>query len=264
MRSDSTSNQNSAFVSARLRWTVGFQESDIGNYTCLVRANDTNAVQSKSVSLELTLLTTPGPNPVQCSVSSPLTYFQTRIFDTECLSWDDVLKEHIRASFLIEIINIIETECPECDFTEYIVEIPELPTCSDLIDRATFFRGSISTPQIDITECLFCALNSWQESGPIVQINSRFHRIDLNCSLMARSLTSDECLPGGPSPILTTKLIYIIAGAMGGVVLLFLFFFVCLCCCCCCCCCCSSGGRGNKDIEQCSATNQSNYDRWVN
>ncbi len=254
MVSDSTSsNQDSAFVSARLRWIVGFGESDIGNYTCIVRANDTNAIQSKSISLEQTLPATPTPNPVQCSVSSDVTYFQIRILDTECLTWNPDLKEHIRASFLTEIINIIESECSGCEVTSDNVGITELPRCSDLVDRAAFFTGSITTPQRGTTEDLFCALNRWQANGPIVQINSRFHRVDSNCSLMTTSLTSSECSTTNGSVHLTREMIYIIAGAMGGLVLLLIVFTICLCCCIYYFCC---SKRCDKE-----SSNQSNYDR---
>ena len=217
MVSDSTSsNQDSAFVSARLRWTVGFGESDIGNYTCIVRANDTNAIQSKSVSLEQTLPATPTPNPVQCSVLSDVTYFQIRIFDTDCLSWNPDLKEHIRASFLTAVINIIESECSGCEVTSDNVGITELPTCSNLVDRAAFFRGSISTTQRGTTEDLFCALNRWQESNAFVQIENTLYLVDSKCSFMSESSNAAEC----PNPSFTMQMIFIIVGSVIGAFLL--------------------------------------------
>ncbi len=215
MVSDSTSsNQDSAFVSARLRWTVGFGESDIGDYTCIVRANDTNAIQSKSVSLEQTLPTTPSLNPVQCSVSSAVTYFQIRVLETECLSWDDAQRNNTARDFLSTIISVLEVECSDCEVTD--VKITELPTCSNLVDRAAFFRGSISTTQRGTTEDLFCALNRWQESNAFVQIENTLYLVDSKCSFMSESSNAAEC----PNPSFTMQMIFIIVGSVIGAFLL--------------------------------------------
>ena len=175
MISDSTSNQNSAFVSARLRWTVGFQESDIGNYTCMVRVNDTNAVQSKSVSLELTLPT------VECSDSSLQTDFQICVLDADCLSWDENMTRDINTNFLSILKSIITAECLDCDVAGRDVKLVlNPPTCRS---EAVVFNGSFSTEDTNLIEEVYCALNIWQQRrGVLVQINNRNRLVDFNCT----------------------------------------------------------------------------------
>ncbi len=112
-------------VSAVLGWRVGFP---IGSYTCRVRANDTDVIQSKSVLLELTLPlpVEPSPNLVQCSASSLETSLQIR---TDCLSWSEDVKRDIDINFSNTLKGVIRAECSDCnierDNMELVVD-PEL------------------------------------------------------------------------------------------------------------------------------------------
>ncbi len=176
---------------------MAFQKTDNGNYACIVRASDNNATESKSVEIMFSPPTTPARNLVECRVSSVEIYFQIRVLNTACLSWSESLKERITANFLTKIINVIDTECAQCYVKLDKVKIAEPPVCSDLVDRAAFFEGSISTPQRETTEELFCALSNWQESEPIIQIDGELHSTDLNCPLQSNppgNSSNSECL----------------------------------------------------------------------
>ncbi len=195
MVSNFTSDQTSLYASARLIWTTGFEESDIGTYTCMVQGADTttDSIQSKSVSLELTILTTDNPtSPAQCSLnmSRLTTYFQIRVLDIECLSWDET---SIILNFSNIVLSIIKIECSDCNIRADNVEIMGPPTCSNLTQRAALFRGSIVSQQTSRVERIFCALSSWKQRRPIIMINNRYHFVDSNCSLMFDSNTGNEC-----------------------------------------------------------------------
>ena len=196
MVSESARTQNSAFVLARLRSLDGFLGSAAGNYTCAVRTNDTDAaVSSKVITL---LLHTEIPltlTQMICSVSSLEKNFQVRVLYTDCLTWGEDLKVEIAKSFLRNMVNIVGATCQNCAITPQDITIESPPTCSQQVERATLFRGRVSTRNVSRTDDIFCALNRWQQSGPLIYINSNVHLVDRRCAL-DRSLDAMECASG--------------------------------------------------------------------
>ena len=73
-----------AFVSTKLEITL-FRESDVGNYSCIVRSQDRSEMHIETVSLTLNLspLST-DPSVPQCVTNSAEVMFQLRVFDVNC------------------------------------------------------------------------------------------------------------------------------------------------------------------------------------
>jgi hypothetical protein len=261
MVSDPAQAPNSAYVSARLRWLDGFSESDAGNYTCVVRASDTGVVSSEEVSLKIRTEPPPTATPTTCSVSSQEAYFQVRVLDTDCEMWGDDLKADIARDFMREVVNSVSAACQDCVVTSEDIQVNDVPTCSDQVERAAIFRGTLSTESSSRTQDIFCALSRWQQSGPLVRIGVDFHLVDRGCSIELRSLDALECVTG----LTTTSfpLILIIAASAGGAALLLALIVLIGCCCCCCCCCRRKAGDSKDELTitpgTCSAT--SPYER---
>ena len=192
--SDPAQNSNPAFVSARLRWldSDGFLESDTGNYTCVVRASDTDAV-SEVITLEIRTDPDPTETLMTCSVSSEETNFQVRVLDTNCLIWPEELKMEFARIFVVEVVNAVSAACQECVVTSENIVVASTPTCSQQVERAAVFRGTMSTESLSRTQAIFCALSRWQQSGPLVWIDSDFHLVDRSCAIELGSLDIAEC-----------------------------------------------------------------------
>ena len=191
MASDSTQDTNFAFVSARLKWLDGFQESDAGDYTCVVQASDTNAISSEVLTLSTT---TPASTSVMCPLGSQEANFQVRVLYTDCLTWGENQKMDIARVFVSEVVNIVNAACDNVTVRNIVVASP--PTCSQQVMRAAIFRGTISTESASRTQEIFCVLSLWKQSGPLVRINSNFHLVDEGCTLGLRSLDDVECVLG--------------------------------------------------------------------
>ena len=259
MVSDSAQNPNPAFVSARLRWidNDGFLESDAGDYTCVVRASDTDAVSSKVITLEIRTDPPPTETPMTCSVSSEETNFQVRVLDTNCLIWPEELKMEFARTFMDEVVNAVSAACQECVITSENIVVAGTPTCSQQVEGAAVFRGTVSTESLGRTQNIFCALSRWQQSGPLVWIDSDFHLVDRGCPAELRSPGAVECtlqLSESSFP-----LIIVIAAAAGGGALAILLVVICICCCCCCCAC-KASGRKSDELKITPGTSQ--YERY--
>ena len=176
----------SASVSARLTWTREFLNSDTGSYQCVVRELNTIVpVASHTIFLKAGSSTQTGPS-LTCSVQGPSIYFQIRILELDCESWEESLTCEIHNNLLA----VIKTECG-CEVDDS--EVLGSPQCSSKVDRAVVFRGQIQTNSTINTWQIFCALYSWQRRTPLIQINGQFQAVDDSCSLKASSLNSEEC-----------------------------------------------------------------------
>jgi hypothetical protein len=166
-----------AVVSAKLQWLGGFLESDAGNYTCVVQASDTDASSSKVVSIKLSTETLPTVSRIPCSVSSQDADFQVRVLDTDCQMWGaDTARDFIR--------GVASAECQDCVITTQDIQIEDVPTCNEQ-ERTVTVRGTVSTESPSRTQNVFCALNRWQQSGPLIVLDDRIYLIDSNLPLMA-------------------------------------------------------------------------------
>jgi hypothetical protein len=222
MVSDPAQAPNSAYVSARLRWLDGFSESDAGNYTCVVRASDTGVVSSEEVSLAICTEPPPTATPMTCSMSSQEAYFQVRVLDTDCQMWGEDLKTDIARDFMRVAVNTVSAACQDCVITSEDIQVNDVPTCSEQVERAAIFRGTVSTESPSRTQDIFCALSRWQQSGPQVRIGVDFHLVDRGCSIELRSLETMECITG-PTETSSFTLIAIVTGStVGGLLLLLL------------------------------------------
>ena len=224
--SDSTSLASSAIVSSRLRGNRAFSDSDIGNYTCIVQANDTDAFHSTDVYLNLSTST---PD-MRCSVESTQIFFHIRVLNTDCVTWVGDLKEHISDSFSEEMVNVVVEECSECSIMTDNIVISNSPTCSNQVEGAALFRGSITTSEVSLTENIFCALKRWQETEPLIAINNQLYQVDKRCNLESDSLTSSECSGYSTRTDKSNTIIYIAIGGGVGVAILVILLVVISCC----------------------------------
>ena len=208
-----TRDEGSAYVTTRLRWQDGFQESDSGEYTCEVRASDTDLVSSETISLEISLVT--------CTLNSQTVYFQVRVLDTNCEIWGAELQSHITSNFETELVNIVNAMCQDCDVTSNDIEVTGLDTCGNQVIGGAVFRGMIDTLDRERTQEIFCTLSTWQQTGPLVFVNNDFHLVDKTLSL-----TNEE------STTVAVSLLGVYVGvAVGGVVILMIAILCVVLCC---------------------------------
>jgi hypothetical protein len=135
----------------------------------------TDAFSTQFVPLRLSTAAIP------CSVSSKKMRFQVRVLDTECQMWEEDLKADIASDFRREIVNTIIRVCDDCVITTQDIEVAA-PTCSEQVNGAAIFKGTVSTESLFRTQDIFCALMQWQLSGLLVQISMVWYRVDQNCS----------------------------------------------------------------------------------
>lgn len=151
-----------------------------------------------------------------------MVYFQIRLLNANCYSWDVNLRQLIASSFLRELINAVGRVCRICTITSNDIRIVEGPTCSSHVDRAAVFKGIISTAEVNVTEQILCALSIWQRRQPTVTINDQTYTIDRSCTILLKSPSSTEC-PGrfaNRQPVVNLSVI--IGATIGGVVLILL------------------------------------------
>lgn len=186
--SDTATRHRSGFFSAQLVFPNGFRSTDSGNYVCSARSNDRNSPLSAGFMLELqaslpTLPTAP------CSVDSNAVYFEMNVLDSGCYEWDANLKQQVIFQLQRSILGVLTVQCEQCSLISDSLMITAQPICSS---QAAVFRGVISRDTQDI----FCALNSWLQSGSTVPVKNSLHLIDRSCNLRIESLnsTDTECI----------------------------------------------------------------------
>ena len=213
-------------VSALLKWTRAFVASDIGQYKCLVRWDNTT-VQSTVEIIQGSIATEPPPS---CSIDTTSIFFQVRVLEAGCDQWDAALKEHVRNQFQQELLRIVETEC-NCTVQPDNIQINNPPQCSENAPGGVVFRGTIRTQTVAATEEIFCAIFGWQEGGSLINLNENLYRVDSQCMLRVDSFTSQECAVTPTSESIDTKTIIIIAVPAGGGVLAVLVVLATVLCC---------------------------------
>lgn len=192
----SESTNTASAVSATLKWTRGFQESDAGSYQCVVYKQNTDIpVVSQTVQLNARLSTTIPTTSQTCSVQQTSINFQIRVFATNCERWGEAQRAEITSEFREELLSVIRTECT-CILEDGNLLMPEPARCSSKVNGAAVFRGRIKTNSHQEIERIFCSLLSWQQKSPLIRISDQLKVVDNNCSLEANSLITitDECI----------------------------------------------------------------------
>ena len=185
---------NSAFVSARLIWEDGFYPFDAGNYTCIVRDLSTSQIITHSKIISVDSSRTSSSTIVQrsCTLDSLTAYFQIRVLDTNCLSWEVDSDQQIASDISSVVQSSVSSECHHCITASDTVEIVGLK-CSKQVKHAALLRGVIRTEQVNLTESIFCALSRWKQNGPLLLLNGSSHFVDQDCDLVADSIATSEC-----------------------------------------------------------------------
>jgi len=232
MPTDTTPNMEQVpFVSARLALTQ-FAEGDVGNYSCIVRAQDGSGrshVETVALMLNSNPVTSDRPAP-ECVVNSASMQFQLRVLEADC---DNLINSQntqvIAGDIQNELLNVISTECSTC------FSISVTPSCSKAVPGAILFSGTISTGSSQSTESVFCTLDSWIQSRPLMRVSNALYSVDDSCVLASGSSSTECVLPltttGASNDVVisTTILIAICAGA-GGLLFILVSIIVIGCC----------------------------------
>ena len=225
----------SASQSARLVFTTGFSSSHTGEYQCVVKESESanpSAVESRRL-IETGTMVTPTAPP-SCSVSNSQVNFQLRVLETYCTSWSNSLKEIIRNAFQEEIMGIVQIEC-NCTVSQNTILILVQPVCSTMVENGVVFRGTVETSSVSDTETVFCALSSWQQTNPSININNQLFQVDSGCSLWLNSFSDTECETVNTSTLDQMTLILVIAVPASGVLIVIVILLVLIICCVKCC-----------------------------
>ena len=225
--------QNHAFVSSILKLRDGesLGQSHVNEYSCVLWSGDgTNKTNTKVVTLNSNIPDrTISTSPSACK--SPQANFQIRVLDTDCETWDDLLKKQLARNFQNAMLSVINAECEDCSILAANVTYMGTPVCSTVVEGAANFRGSISASGAGATvEDIFCTLDAWLRTGPLLQVNNRLLSVDQTCTLMLDHFFT-EC---AVSPVATMSTV--IAYAIGSVlafcvallVILIIFISVCI------------------------------------
>ena len=221
-----------AFVSTKLEITL-FRESDVGNYSCIVRSQDGIKMHIETVSLTLNLSPLPtDPSVQQCMTDSAEVMFQLRVFDVNCTNFLVSVGSEVIASYTRnELLTVVNAECASCLDMANTVSISVTPSCSKDVEGAIVFRGSVTTGSVESTESVFCALDTWIHTSPLMRVNNALHQVDSSCILSSGSSSTECTLPStttgetGGFDISMTVWITISAG-VGGVQLFIIVFLI--------------------------------------
>ena len=206
-----TRDEGSAYVTAQLRWLDEFEESDSGEYTCMVRASDTDLISSETISFEISSIDSSIVAPATCTLNSQLAYFQIRVLETNCEMWGTELQLHISSNFETQLVNIVNTMCQDCNVSGNDLEVTGVATCGNQVIGGAVFRGMIDTLDQEQTQEIICTLSMWQRAGPLVFVDNDLHLVDKTLSL-----TNEESKTSEAVSLLGTH----VGAAVGGVFLL--------------------------------------------
>ena len=221
-----------AFVSAKLAITQ-FGERDVGNYSCIVRSQDGSQMHIETVRLTLNLNPLPNdPSVPRCMTDSAEVMFQLRVFDVNCSNFlGSVGREVIASDTRNELLSVVNAECASCLDIANTVSISVTPSCSQDVEGAIVFRGSVTTGSVESTESVFCALDTWIHTSPLMRVNNALHQVDSSCILSSGSSSTECTLPStttgetGGFDISMTVWITTSSG-VGGVLLFIIVFFI--------------------------------------
>ena len=218
-----------AFVSAKLEITL-FRESDVGNYSCIIRSQDGSEMHIETVSLTLNLSPLPtDPSVPQCMTDSAKVMFQLRVFDVNCSNFlRSVSSEVITSDTRNDLLTVVNAECASCLDMANTVSISVTPSCSQDVEGAIVFRGSVTTGSAESTESVFCALDTWIHTSPLMRVNNVLHQVDSSCILSSGSSSTECTLPStttGETGGFDTLWVIVSAG-IGGSVLFFTIILI--------------------------------------
>ncbi len=261
MPTETTSNTEQVpFVSARLAISQ-FAEGDVGNYSCIVRAQDGSGkshVETVTLMLNSNPVTSERPTP-ECAVTSASMQFQLRVLEADC---DNLINSQntqvIAGDIQNELLNVISTECMSCLAMIGSISISVTPSCSEAVQGALLFSGTISTGSPQSTETAFCALDSWIQSRPLMRVSNALYSVDDSCAL-ASGGSSAECVllsttTGESNDVVISMTLLIIICACAGVLFLLVVAIII----CCCCCFCRNRKKGEMDLKR-----RQPYERYV-
>ena len=220
-----------AFVSAKLGITL-FRESDVGNYSCIVRSQDGSQMHIEMVRLTLNLSPLPtDPSVPQCMTDSAEVTFQLRVLDVNCSKIiRNVGREVIASDTRNELLTVVNAECASCLDMANNISISVTPSCSQDVEGAIVFRGSVTTGSAESTESVFCALDTWIRTSPLMRVNNVLHQVDSSCILSSGSSSTECTLPstttGETGGFDISMTVWITTRAGVGGVLLFITLFL--------------------------------------
>lgn len=214
--SHNTTIQDSSFTLAKLQFRNGFNDaSDAGRYFCVVvEEHDPDLRQSVAIVLSIANKhPRDSVTPSQCGVATATMYFQIRVLGI--LTQEGNLEGQVIREFFEAVIGGIVSQCQDCLVNASSSVNVYSPTSSKIIAGAAVFRGVINSTEEGRTTAIFCALNTWKQSGPLAHINGSLLLIDLDCAINLDP-NRTECEKAA-----TESLFSIVAGS-SGILILFL------------------------------------------
>lgn len=184
------------FVLTTLRFDSGFKITDVGSYTCVVMGESTS--QSRTVKLVHTIRTVTTER-IECQVNTDKLFYQIRVLNTSCNTWSRSLMRLTESNLRDTVTSAITSQCGNCDPSSTAVVVTNQTACSNSVNRAALFRGTITSTTIAQAKLFFCEFQEWQQTGPAIYLTSNdpllFH-VDRECTLKSESLTGSECSVG--------------------------------------------------------------------
>ena len=128
-----------------------------------------------------------------------------------------------------ELLSVVNAECASCLGMANTVSISVTPSCSKDIEGAMVFRGSVTTGSAESTESVFCALDTWIHTSPLMRVNNALHQVDSSCILSSGSSSTECTLPStitGETGAFVTLWVIVSAGIGGSMLFLIIIFIV--------------------------------------
>lgn len=175
---------NSTISSEQLQFRDGFMLYHTAKYTCSVRESFSGFSDSVNITLVPSSEEIFADYIPPCTSNSTTAYFQIQVVDTDCTTWMGDYKRELARSMYDVFAGGIMSQCESC-VTNRTTVVTSPPTCSG---KAAIFRGKITTPQMDRTQSIFCALNNWKQFGPAIIVAGNFMHVNRECYFQLRAL----------------------------------------------------------------------------
>ena len=192
MTSDIDNPGESVFVTAKLVLNgYEFTQSDGGNYSCVTQAGSNTSVMSQQILLKPRLIHNVFHTPVRCSLTTDTSFFQFRLPGAIC----NVIESIKEMKNVLQ--SVVVSACQDCSTFSRIMILKA--TCSM---NGVLVNGNITIANISERENILCALYSWQNSGPLIQINSSFYLVDRRHPLIYKSIQDQPAFSLGITDVI--------------------------------------------------------------
>ena len=188
--SHSSGFEDTGYASIDLSFSNGFSRADSGEYSCRASSvsvdNDETTIILRGVDE-----VTPRDNSFRCpNVKSPTVFFQLQVPDVGCLLWSENKLHRIIDEVSDVIIGGVISQCEDCTLSGDSIVVTYGSLCQNYSDGTIVFRGEITSINLITTLNIFCGVEAWYISMPLVRIDEELKLVDGECSLQVDSVSS--------------------------------------------------------------------------